>query len=135
MKTRMNLKVKKLTIGLIAMLSFCSAFSQQGPDEHRPPMLPDSAQIVKRVEHLAKDLSLTEQQKETILKLHFAHFKEVKSQKENHDAQREKMREEMEALKQKFEQEVESQLTDEQKAKFQEIKNEKRPPRKEKRKK
>jgi len=131
MKTRINLKVKKLTLGLIAMLSFCSAFSQ-GRDEQRPPMLPDSAQIVKRVEHLAKDLSLTEQQKETILKLHFAHFKEVKSQKENHDAQREKMREEMEALKQKFEQEVESQLTDEQKAKFQEIKNEKRPPRKEK---
>ena len=98
-------------------------------------MLPDSAQIVRRVEHLALDLSLTEQQKENILKLYLAHFKEVKSQKENHDAQREKMREEMEALKQKFEKEIESQLTDEQKAKFQEIKNEKRPPRREKRRK
>jgi len=135
MKTRLNLKAKKLTLGLIAMLSFFSAFSQQGPDEHRSPMLPDSAQIVRRVNHLALDLSLTEQQKENILKLYIAHFKEVNAQKENHDTQREKMREEMEALKQKFEQEVESQLTDEQKAKFQEIKNEKKPPRREKRRK
>ncbi len=131
MKTRMNLKAKKLTLGLIAMLSFLSVFSQ-ARDEQRPPMLPDSAQIVRQVEHLALDLSLTKQQKENILKLHFAHFKEVKLQMGNHDAQREKMREEKEALKQIFEKEVESQLTDEQKVKFQEIKNEKRPPRKEK---
>jgi Spy/CpxP family protein refolding chaperone len=131
MKTRMNLKGKKLTIVLIAMLSFFSAFSQQDRDEHRPPMLPDSAQIVRRVDHLALDLSLTEQQKESILKLHLAHLKEIKSQKENHYAQREKMREEMEALKQKFEQEIDAQLTEEQKAKFNEIKKEKRPPRKE----
>jgi len=64
MKTQ-KIIVKKFALALVAAASFLSA-SSQPPENQKPPMPPDSAQVVKMVEHLTQELSLNEEQKAKI---------------------------------------------------------------------
>ena len=116
-------KVSTLTIYFLLIGLFLSitlqAQQRQRPDN--PPMQPDSSQIVKMVDHLSKSLSLTEEQSTEVARLHFAHFNEMKAQKEKIEAAREKNRQEMENLKGNFQDEIKALLTDEQKEEFDEF--------------
>lgn len=71
-------KILKISSSLWSLL-FCVFLiwnrSQAQPGQpQQPPMLPDSSQIVQMVDELAKAVSLSEQQKEKVLKLHLEHF-------------------------------------------------------------
>ncbi len=99
----------------------------QPPQGRRPPMLPDSIHIVQRVNELANTLSLSDQQKAGILKLHFEHFGQIKQMMLKEKEHQEKMRSAHDQLKEQFEASILRLLTDEQKTKFEEFSKTHRP--------
>jgi len=109
-----------LAVMLGLLISTNQAGAQNRPHQH-PPMLPDSTKIVKMVEELSKELSLSESQKAEITELHFAHFAEAKAKMEKDKAGHEKNRESMDALRKEFEAQVSGLLTDEQKTRFENL--------------
>lgn len=116
---------------LIALMAGSSAVLAQGgrpagprgggQERGGPPALPDSTQIVQIVDQLAKELSLSADQKKQISELHFAHFREVQTLMSAGRGDREGHREKMEALREEFESEVKARLDDAQQARFDEI--------------
>ncbi len=104
-----------LILGLVLMADLAGAQEHQP----RPPkMLPDSSQIVKMINDLPQKLDLSADQKEEVLSLHLAHFKEAKEMMEKGKKEHEKHRSEMEALKNDFENQLVSLFNDDQKALF-----------------
>jgi hypothetical protein len=84
----------------------------------QPPALPDSTQIVRIVEDMAKALKLTDAQKSHISDLHFAHFAAMKDRMGQAKGAREDHRKEMDALRLRFEDDVKALLNEEQKREF-----------------
>lgn len=117
MKTRVKLLATKLIILSAMVISIGEIYGQE-PERPRPPMIPDSTQIVKMVDELTVELQLSSEQKVKISKLYFAHFKEMKAKQEANIRKHEKEKEEMQLNRQKFENQVKSELTNEQQAKF-----------------
>ena len=91
--------------------------SNDGPPK---PTIPDSAQIVEQVDELAVELSLTKDQKEAVLELHQEHFAEVEELLSNTDGDRDSHREQMDALRKEFQEDMKELLSDEQYEKFEE---------------
>ena len=129
------MKRKMKTIGMIltAMVfmvfvsSHLQAQDQRRP--HHPPMLPDSTHVVKMVDQMAEELSLSNEQKATLVKMNLAHFKEVRGIVEQDRAAREKTHEKLEAMRKQFEGQMESVLDDQQKEQFKQFRETHRPPR------
>jgi Spy/CpxP family protein refolding chaperone len=71
-----TLKRIVFTLAIVIATTFISS-AQPQRDEH-PRELPNAAQIEKMVEHMAIDLSLSEEQKTKISALYKAHFNEKK---------------------------------------------------------
>lgn len=117
MKTQVKLFATKLMI-LSALVLLIGKVYGQEPERSRPPMIPDSTQIVKMVDELTAELQLTGEQKVKISNLYFSHFKEIKAKQEANIRKHEKEKEEMQQNRQKFENKVKSELTNEQQAKF-----------------
>jgi hypothetical protein len=117
MKTQVKLFATKLMI-LTALVLLIGKIYGQEPERPRPPMIPDSTQIVKMVDELTAELQLSNDQKVKISNLYFAHFKEMKAKQEANIRKHEKEKEEMQQNRQKFENKVKSELTNEQQAKF-----------------
>jgi hypothetical protein len=86
--------------------------SQQGP-----PPIPNEQQIKEMVSKLASEVSLTEVQTTSVLKLYTEHFKEIKAKTSGSVKPK---REEMDALKVNFEKNVKALLTVEQQKKYEE---------------
>jgi hypothetical protein len=117
---RFILSIALLIAAMFFLNSSLSAQQRQG--EGAPP-IPGEAQINKMVEDLSGELSLSDGQKTEILELFQDHFAEVKSSMSS--GQR-LSREEMESLKEEFEDEVKSLLNDNQQDLFDDyIKNNK----------
>ena len=90
-----------------------------GPGGGVPPLaFPDSAQTVKIVDELASELSLTDKQKDAVLEIHLAHFKEAKKLMDQTKSDRKSHRDKMEALRKDFHSEIKKLLSDEQYKKF-----------------
>ncbi len=106
----------------------------QHQGQRNPPPLPDSSQIVKMVDELSKELSLSEEQKTKISELHFAHFKEAKIRMEEDKKTHEKHRETMDAFRKEFETQMGELLSDEQKAEMEAYMKNRKPPHREKQK-
>lgn len=119
---------------LLAVLFFTVFFTQlaqaQPRRDQRPPMLPDSTRIVQMVDELSENLSLSEEQKETITALHFAHFQEVKALMEKNTEKRGDDRKVMDELRNDFDEQIKAELSDTQKKKFDKLKKNNRPGRK-----
>ena len=116
---RFNLSIALLITAMFFLTSNLSAQQRQGQgQEQGPPPIPNETQIVKMVEDLSAELSLSETQKTEILSLYTDHFAEVKSSMSS--GQR-ASREEMESLKEEFEDDVKSILNDEQQDLFDEF--------------
>ncbi len=106
-----------------------AAYAQGGPAGRRPggmgqggpPALPDSAGIAKIADEMAQALSLSADQKVQISALHFAHFAEVREQMDAERGDSKDYRQQMAALRTKFEKEVKSLLSDERQAKFEKL--------------
>ena len=86
----------------------------KGGGQQGPPPIPDSKQIKTMVSDLAKDISLTDKQEASVLKLYTEHFEKVKAKTSGNAKPK---REEMDALKNDLEKSVKALLTaDQQKA-------------------
>ena len=104
---------------LIIAIFFISGnlFAQQG-QRKGPPKLPSDTEIEEMVNELSEELSLSKDQETKIQELYTQHFAEVKTAM---SGQR-KSREEMEAYRTKFEDQVKSVLNDDQQELFDEFK-------------
>ena len=122
-----NSGILLLSCLLLVMYETGEAQNQQ-KDHRNPPPVPDSTQIVKMVNELSKELSLTESQKEKISELHFTHFKEAKIMMENGKAEHEKNKKTMHALRKDFETQIGELLNEKQKAELAEYMKNRRPP-------
>ena len=92
--------------------------NQESRGGDQPPTPPDSTQIVQIVEELAKALSLTDEQKDKISGLHFAHFAEVQRMMGQAMGDPADHRRKMDGLRDAFEKEVKAELNNEQETKF-----------------
>jgi len=117
MKKQIKQSIANLLILAITVLAANNLYAQR-PNEQNPPRIPDSTQIVKMTNELSRELSLTEAQKAEISKIYFDHFKEVKKQLEENKSEKMKNREAMEILRNKFEEQVNGLLSDDQQEKF-----------------
>ena len=112
---RFNISIALL---ITAMFFLTSNLSAQQRQEQGPPPIPNKTQIDKMVEDLSTELSLSDDQKTEILSLYTDHFAEVKSSMSS--GQR-PSREEMQSLKKEFEDQVKSQLNEDQQDLFDEF--------------
>ena len=107
-------------ISIIAVIIITSSIAFAQPQQKRP-ILPDDEQIIRMVDDMANQLSLTELQKEEILTLHKEHFQKLKQMFKEEKTNRKKTKEEHERLKVELEKDVESLLNDVQKTKYKEF--------------
>lgn len=119
-------QIKIFTLCLLLVSGFSGnamGAGQGGPGQGprgggQPPALPDSTQIVEIVEQTAQALSLNGEQEVLISDLYFAHFAEARALMDSAQGQGGNNREQMDALRQDFEEEVVALLDDEQKEEF-----------------
>lgn len=86
-----------------------------GGGQQGPPPIPNTKQIKEMVSDLADEISLSTEQEEDVLELYIEHFEEVEEQTSGNARPD---RQEMEALKTKFESEVKALLSEEQQEQF-----------------
>ncbi|MFA9371900.1 MAG: hypothetical protein ACERIH_09335 [Labilibaculum antarcticum] len=113
----MKIDIKKIAsiLMIVAITAISGNLLQaQQRDQKGPPPIPNSSQIKTMVMKLSGTLVLNDVQSKQIFDLYTAHFKEVSAKIE---ASR-PARNEMEAIKSKFEKEVKSVLTTEQQKGF-----------------
>ena len=100
---------------LLFSLTSC-AQPQRG--QQGPPPLPNEKQITNMVNDVAKELSLTQEQKTQVSELYFEHFNEVKETMKNNRGNREETRKMMDVLKAKHDTNVKALLTIKQQEQF-----------------
>ncbi len=103
-----------LAVTFLLLGSICFA-QAPGGRQQGPPPIPNDKEITKMVNNLAEEVSLTDTQQASVLKLYQAHFKQVK---ELTSANARPRKEEMDDLKTNLDKEVKALLTKEQKSKF-----------------
>ena len=113
MKTKIKINTQMIILAITIFLSGGVLQSQQNPPQG-PPQVPNTKQVLAMVNELSVTLALTTEVETKISDLYVAHFKTME---EKAKAGRPK-REEMEALKTKFEKQVKALLTKKQQAKF-----------------
>jgi hypothetical protein len=115
-------KVSKISLSLFSLLFYVFLISShslaQPGQQQRPPMLPDSTQIVKMVNELAKAVPLSDQQKEKVLKIHFEHFNQVKVEMKNEQKHHDEIRKAHDEMRTKFEEQIKALLNEKQQAEF-----------------
>lgn len=128
---RLILKLVPAAIIFLLFTFVHSIFAQQRPQGGRPqgPPIPDSTQVVQMVDHLTEKVSLTDEQKTEMLNLHFKHFEELRLLVDSNKPQMDALREKHDAHRKKFEDAVQSILSDEQFKAFQKFMESNRPPR------
>ncbi|MBC8186494.1 hypothetical protein H8E88_35890 [candidate division KSB1 bacterium] len=117
MKKQSKIITTAVTLVLFAFLT-SNLLQAQPRQERRGPMPPDSTQIVKMVDELAKAVSLSEKQKEEVLKLHFEHFSHAKAEMGKGQRNHEAMRKAHDEMRAKFEKQIKAVLNEKQQAKF-----------------
>lgn len=131
MKSPMK-KTAQLVILLLITFITSSAFAQQGEKRGNrpegPPPIPNKEQVIKMVTDLANEINLSESQNEKILALFNAHFKEVKEKIDEN----ERKQKEMETLKESFENDVKSILTENQQKAYDDFLRKQHPPKRRK---
>ena len=113
------LKILATGVALVLFVFLASNRLQAQPrGQHGPETPPDSAQIFKMVDELAKAVSLSEHQKANVLKLHFEHFTHPKADMEKGRVNHEDMRRLHDEMKAKFEKQINALLDKKQKVKY-----------------
>lgn len=118
-------------LSLFLMTATAFAQDQQRKPKGPPPPM-DEKQMEKMIDDIDKKLSLTSEQKEKITVLMSEHFKEMKEVREKFKKSRDAEKSEMDSLKTKFDEDMNSVLTEDQQVLFKEFMKEKRPDRDEK---
>lgn len=116
-------KIKGFKVLIIALIFSTTAFAQKrgggqrggGQGERQgPPAAPTTEEIVKMVDDLSSEILLSEEQQAEVLTLYKNHFKEIESKTSSGRPDRD----EMEALKEDFEDDVKAVLTEDQQKLF-----------------
>lgn len=120
----MNIEMNKIwKVLLVALVITTSAFGQQRGgqrgggeqgSQQGPPALPTDNEIEEMVEDLASEILLSDEQESKVLELYKEHFEEV----ENMTSSGRPDRDEMEELKEDFEDDVNAVLTEDQQKLF-----------------
>ena len=116
--TQMNYRLLAVT-GLVLVTSFLFAQGRQRPEG--PPPVPDADQIVQMVNNLEKELGLTGEQKDALLKLHMDHFSMMKSHQGQNGQKPSRDRSQMDNRRLEFEKQVKALLTYDQQQKFEQL--------------
>jgi len=115
MKFKMN-KIVKLSV--VALVISTTAFGQQrgpqGGNQQALPKVLTTTQIVKMVDKLSSEISLSEEQKTAVLEIYKSHFKKVESKTKSGKPNCN----EMDALKNDFEDNVKAVLSKDQQKLF-----------------
>lgn len=109
--------ITSITLLLCGILVTSTSFAQQRQQkggQQGPPPLPSSKEIEKMVSDMAEEVSLSEEQESEVLELYTEHFEEVEDKTKSGKPDRN----EMEALKTDFENDVNALLTEEQQEAF-----------------
>ena len=118
MKLKTNKIWKLLVIALVITTAACGqqrgSRGGQGGSQQSPPQVPTTKQIVKMVDKLSSEILLSEVQKTEVLEIYKEHFKEVESKTTSGRPNRD----EMEGLKEDFEDTIKAVLTKDQKKLF-----------------
>lgn len=123
-KQIISYRLLSLILGMLLIAGNLLAQPPQRGGMQGPPPLPDSTQIVKMVDELAKEISLTDKQKTKVSELYFAHFEEAGELQEKFKGDREGHREAMDDLRAEFDEQVKDLLTEDQAEEFEEyVKN------------
>lgn len=114
------MKTLKTILVLSVLLATSISFAQrpgggQRGGQQGPPPIPDSKEIFLMVSELSKELTLTEAQETKILELYNEHFDQMRKKLSGNQRPD---RDEMEALKDEFEVQVNKVLTEEQQKLF-----------------
>jgi Spy/CpxP family protein refolding chaperone len=104
----------------LMMLLTVNSFAQQGTRRGGR----DSAQVIKQVENLAKDLSLTADQKAKIQTLSLTQFNEMKGKMKPGERPDQTTRDAMKASRDKLDKDINAILTTEQQAKYKKVQEE-----------
>lgn len=126
----MNIKMNKIwKLVIVALIITTSAVAQQrggqggpppqgggqqGGSQQEPPALPTDDEIEEMVEDLAKEILLSDEQESQVLVLYKEHFEQVESKTKSGRPDRD----EMEELKEDFEDDVNEVLTKDQQKLF-----------------
>ncbi|MDX1699105.1 MAG: hypothetical protein R3250_00740 [Melioribacteraceae bacterium] len=122
----MKTNLIKKTFVLLMTIMFVSV-AVLGQSKGKPPRVPDSEEIETMVNKLARDISLSPDQKSEILNLYKNHFEEVKEKMEQERDKQKVEREKMAEHREAFKDEVKSLLNEEQQDKFDEFMKNHRP--------
>lgn len=124
--------LKKLAFILTIVIATTFISSAQPQRDEHPRELPNAEQIEKMVEHMAIDLSLSEEQKTKINALYEAHFNELKVKRDEEEAKLEEIKKSHDNFRDEFFSSVKAELDAEQAKEFDAF-NEKHHDQKEKR--
>lgn len=128
MKQKMKTIGMILTTMILMMLLSEKAPAQAPRGSHHPPMLPDSTHVVQMVDQMATELSLSNEQKGTLVKMNLEHFKKVRAVVAKDKAEREATHEKLEAMRKQLEDQMASVMNDNQKEQLKKFLKEHRPP-------
>ncbi len=131
MKKTLQTTTSFLLFFLLILCLSHPATAQKQKQSPPPPNMPDSSQIVKMMDELAKELDLSDLQRSEITEMHMAHFKELKANVDKDRAMHDKHRQEMDANRKDFEKQLMALLSAEQKIEFEAFIKTRRPPKKE----
>lgn len=121
-----NLYTFVFTAIILAIFNTGFVYAQPGQGPRGGGMMPDSARIVQMVDDLAKAVSLTKEQKEKVTPIYFNHFSEMRQMREKSQGDRSAMRESMDKLRTKLDQDIKALLTDNQKKDYEKFTQEQR---------
>ncbi|MBA7529525.1 hypothetical protein ES705_21723 [subsurface metagenome] len=121
--------------GIMAVLIWVTAFTAsaqpgygKGHHGRHGHWVSDSCRVQLMVDDLSKELSLTDEQKQKIEEIHYAHINEVKELREKYQNDCVGARDARIQLRQKMDDEVKKILNKEQQAKYEEFMSERRGP-------
>lgn len=128
-KTKQILKSVILATYILISLSVgAQNQSHEGHKRQGPPPLPTQEQINERIARLSNELALTEAQEKQVTEIFNAHFAQMKEIRDAHEAEQKKDRQEMEKHRKNFEEEIKGVLNTEQQEKFEQIRQNHKPP-------
>jgi Spy/CpxP family protein refolding chaperone len=121
MKNTANKSITRI-IGIIALFLVVHAGNAQEDEKRRGPHTPPTAeQLEKRMDKMAEELGLSDDQRTNILALQQAHFDEIQEDREENKTEREAMKAARDERRKQLEASISNELTEEQKVKFEEM--------------
>lgn len=119
---------KYMFVLFVSLLFITATSNAQNRPQQQQMMIPDSARIATMVERYARELSLSDTQKEAFTTLHEAHFEKLRVMRENNPERSPQNRERIEAARKALDNELRKVLDKNQKKVFDKMMQERQAP-------